>query len=273
MTEDTQNSGLVRLSKRMSELGLASRREADDWIAKGWVRVDGVVVDQLGTKVAPHQRIELDKRARLEQNERVTILLNKPLGYVSGQAEDGYEPAKVLISEKSRWKDDPVRRKFSPAQLKSLVPAGRLDINSTGLLILTQDGRIAKEVIGESSTVEKEYIVRVAMTDGRPNSQFPAEKLKLLQFGLSLDGVPLQRAQVRWLNEDQLQFVLKEGKYRQIRRMCELVGLKVIQLKRVRIGNIRLGALPIGKWRYLNDGESISGAKPSAPRKQKDRTY
>jgi len=133
MTEDTQNSGLVRLSKRMSELGLASRREADDWIAKGWVRVDGVVVDQLGTKVAPHQRIELDKRARLEQNERVTILLNKPLGYVSGQAEDGYEPAKVLISEKSRWK-----RRSRPKKIFS-CPAEKVSCRQDALTSIPPD--------------------------------------------------------------------------------------------------------------------------------------
>ncbi len=150
MTEQTA-SDLVRLSKRMSELGLSSRREADEWIAKGWVKVDGQVVSELGSKVRPDQKIEIDRRAKEQQSERVTIILNKPLGYVSGQAEDGHEPAKVLIQPRNRWADDKTKQRFNPGQLKSLVPAGRLDINSTGLLVLTQDGRVAKQLIGENS--------------------------------------------------------------------------------------------------------------------------
>ena len=166
---------LVRLSKRMSELGLCSRREADEWISKGWVKVDGQVVRELGSKVRPDQKITIDRKAKDQQNERVTIILNKPLGYVSGQAEDGHEPARILITPRNRWIDDPSPRRFNPSQLKSLVPAGRLDINSTGLLVLTQDGRIAKTIIGENSAAEKEYIVRVAMTDGRSNSDHQDE--------------------------------------------------------------------------------------------------
>lgn len=255
-----ESSELVRLSKRMSELGLCSRREADVWIEKGWVKVDGAVVSELGSKVTPDQKIEIDDRARSEQKELVTIILNKPLGYVSGQAEDGHLPAKVLIQPKNRWIDDRSKRRFSPAQLKSLVPAGRLDINSTGLLVLTQDGRVAKTIIGENSSIEKEYIVRVARVDGLPNADFPKEKLALLNHGLSLDGKPLAPAEVSWLNEDQLKFILREGKNRQIRRMCDLVGLKVLALKRVRVGNVRLGKLPVGKWRYLESKESLTGS-------------
>ncbi|WP_278746821.1 pseudouridine synthase [Parasutterella excrementihominis] len=253
---------LVRLSKRMSELGLCSRREADEWISKGWVKVDGQVVSELGSKVRPDQKITIDRKAKDQQNERVTIILNKPLGYVSGQAEDGHEPARILITPRNRWIDDPSPRRFNPSQLKGRVPAGRLEINSTGLLCLTQDGRIAKTIIGENSSVEKEYIVRVAMTDGRSNSEFPPAKLALLNHGLELDGKPLEKAEVSWLNEDQLKFVLREGRNRQIRRMCDLVGLKVLALKRVRVGNVRLGKLPVGKWRYLEDGESFTGPAP-----------
>lgn len=265
MTEHTA-SDLVRLSKRMSELGLSSRREADEWIAKGWVKVDGQVVSELGSKVRPDQKIEIDRRAKEQQSERVTIILNKPLGYVSGQAEDGHEPAKVLIQPRNRWADDKTKQRFNPGQLKSLVPAGRLDINSAGLLVLTQDGRVAKQLIGENSTIEKEYIVRVAQTNGAPNSEFPKEKLALLNFGLELDGKPLQKADVSWLNDDQLKFVLREGRNRQIRRMCDLVGLKVLALKRVRVGGVTLGKLPVGKWRYLSDFERFE-AKPGLRRR------
>nr|MCU0840193.1 pseudouridine synthase [Thiobacillaceae bacterium] len=135
-----------------------------------------------------------------------------------------------------------------PANLRGLAPAGRLDIDSTGLLVLTQDGRVARQLIGEDSEIEKEYLVRV-------EGCIAPDGLALLNHGLSLDGRKLRPARVEWLNEDQLRFVLREGMKRQIRRMCELVGLKVVGLKRVRIGQVRLGDLPLGQWRFLREGE------------------
>ncbi|MBC3930204.1 MULTISPECIES: pseudouridine synthase [Undibacterium] len=243
---------LIRLSKRMSELGLCSRREADEWIAKGWVRVDGKIVSELGSKVLPHQKVSVERQAAAEQSKRVTILINKPVGYVSGQAEDGYTPAVGLIKPENRWSEDTVDTVFHPTQLRSLVPAGRLDIDSVGLLVLTQDGRIAKHLIGETTVVEKEYLVRVQYS--KPG-RLPAEDLKRLNHGLSLDGKKLLPAKVSWQNEDQLNFILKEGKKRQIRRMCEMVGLRVLGLKRVRIGKVKLGKLPEGQWRYLREDE------------------
>ncbi len=240
----------IRLSKRMAELGLCSRREADEYIARGWVKVDGVVVDQLGSKVTPQQKITLDAQASATQANRVTILLNKPIGYVSGQAENGYQPAYVLVTADNQWPDDPSPIEFHPLHCKHLAPAGRLDIDSVGLLVLTQDGRIAKQLIGEDSDVEKEYLVRVS-------GRLSQEGLKLLNFGLSLDGQPLKRAKVNWRNQDQLRFILREGKKRQIRRMCELVGLRVVGLKRIRIGKVVLGDLPTGQWRYLGANESF----------------
>ncbi|GAA5784151.1 RNA pseudouridylate synthase [Chitiniphilus shinanonensis] len=238
----------VRLSKRMAELGLCSRREADEYIAKGWVRVDGVVVDVLGSKVLPTQRIELQRQAQAAQAQRVTILINKPVGFVSGQAEKGYQPAVALIKPDNHWTGDKSGTRFSRDHLQGLAPAGRLDIDSVGLLVLTQDGRVAKALIGEDSEIEKEYLVRVA-------GRLTPEGLALLNHGLSLDGEPLKPAKVGWQNEDQLRFVLQEGKKRQIRRMCELVGLRVVGLKRIRIGRITLGDLPQGKWRYLRSDE------------------
>ena len=243
---------LLRLSKRMSELGLCSRREADEWIAKGWVRVDGQAVSELGVKVYPSQKITVERQAAAEQSKRVTILINKPVGYVSGQAEDGYKPAVVLIKPENQWEGDTSTEIFHPKQLRSLVPAGRLDIDSVGLLVLTQDGRVAKHLIGETTEVDKEYLVRVQYT--KPG-KLPDESLKKLNHGLWMDGKPLLPAKVRWQNEDQLSFTLREGKKRQIRRMCEMVGLRVVGLKRVRIGKVKLGELPEGKWRYLLPSE------------------
>ncbi len=242
----------VRLSKRMSELGLCSRREADAWIEKGWVRVDGQVVDVLGSKVLPDQRIQVERQASAQQARRVTILINKPVGFVSGQAEDGHKPAVTLVNSETRWQEDQAPATFHPSQLRSLVPAGRLDIDSVGLLVLTQDGRIAKHLIGEQSEVDKEYLVRVRYT--KPG-RLPEADLKRLNYGLSLEGKKLLPAKVRWQNEDQLSFILREGKKRQIRHMCEAVGLEVLGLKRVRIGQVKLGNLPVGQWRYLGAEE------------------
>jgi 23S rRNA pseudouridine2604 synthase len=248
----------TRLNKRMAELGLCSRREADDWIARGWVRVDGSVA-VMGLQVTAQARIEVDPKARGQQQQQVTILVNKPIGYVSGQAEDGYQPAVVLVQARSHWAGDASKLRFSPQQLRGLAPAGRLDIDSTGLLVLTQDGRIARQLIGEDSGMEKEYLVRVSYGNVVSEVQraFPVAQLARLRHGLSLDGQALKPAQVEWQNAEQLRFVLTEGKKRQIRRMCEQVGLKVVGLKRVRIGRVVLGQLPVGQWRYLAANEGF----------------
>ncbi len=259
-------NGTLRLNKRMAELGLASRREADEWIGKGWVKVNGRVAE-MGMQVTPDVKIEIDKQAQGQQAKQAAI---------------------TLVQPQNRWAEDNARFFFHPSQLKSLVPAGRLDIDSTGLLVLTQDGRIARQLIGEDALMEKEYLVRVMYTGvinaaaatsaaathaspyarpGAPTqlsriddddpvsldvqSVFPQDKLQLLRHGLSLDGQALQPARVEWQNPEQLRFVLTEGKKRQIRRMCELVGLKVVGLKRVRVGKVMLGNLPVGQWRYL----------------------
>ena len=245
-----------RLNKRMAELGLCSRREADAWIEHGWVRGNGQVAG-MGMQVTPADRITVDKAAEQKQQQQVTILLHKPMGYVSGQAEDGHQPAVTLIQARNHWKGDPSRTRFTPQPLRGLAPAGRLDIDSVGLLVLTQDGRVARQLIGEDSAIEKEYLVRVVWQGPQGEisqdvqAVFPREQLARLRHGLSLDGKALKPAQVDWQNPEQLRFVLKEGKKRQIRRMCEQVGLKVVGLKRIRMGRVTLGQLPAGQWRYL----------------------
>ncbi|MDR2155119.1 MAG: rRNA pseudouridine synthase [Burkholderiaceae bacterium] len=248
----------VRLNKRLADLGLCSRREADEWIGRRWVRVNGAV-GVMGQQVTPQDRLTVDAQAGAAQSRRVTILLHKPVGVVSGQAEDGYRPAVALIDARSRWRGDTSRTRFAPAQLRGLAAAGRLDIDSSGLLVLTQDGRVARRLIGEDSDVDKEYLVRVAYGRVSANVQavFPAAGLARLREGLSLDGQALKPAQVNWQNPEQLRFVLREGKKRQIRRMCEQVGLTVTGLKRIRIGRVMLGALPPGQWRYLGGNEEF----------------
>lgn len=239
-------TAMIRVSKLMSERGMCSRREADDYITKGWVLVNGSRVEELGTRAPSNAKITLTSQG-LGVN-KVTILINKPIGYVSGQAEEDYKPAIKLVKPNNQFSDDKSKNKFIRQHLKGLAPAGRLDIDSTGLLVLTQDGRVAKKLIGQDSQVEKEYLVRVSGT-------MTENGMELLHHGLELDGKALKPAKVSWINDDQLRFVLREGKKRQIRRMCELVGLRVAGLKRVRIGQVKLSKLPIGEWRYLGDKE------------------
>jgi len=239
---------MVRLSKLMAQRGVCSRREADAFIEQGLVSVNGVVVDRLGTKVAPDAEITLAPRAVKKQKELITIILNKPVGYVSAQPEPGYAPAIELITVANQFGKG--KKRLMHEHLNGLAVAGRLDIDSQGLLLFTQDGRLAKKIIGEESRVDKEYIVRV-------RGSLRDDNLRLLRCGLELDGRPLKPAQVEWINRDQLRFVLKEGRKRQIRRMCDLVGLKVVGLKRVRIGKIKLGDLPEGRWRFLGPEESV----------------
>ena len=244
-----------RLSKIIANRNLCSRREADDYLAAGLVSVNGKIA-HLGQKIPFDQINSLDiqiaKEAQNLQNQKITIILHKPVGYVSGTPEDGNIHALTLITAENQEKSplDPIE--FSPHILRGLAPAGRLDSDSSGLIIYTQDGRIAKQIIGEKvqHKVEKEYLVRFV-------GEISPEKIKLLQHGLFLDVKALKPAWVKLLNEGQLHFILQEGRKRQIRRMCELVGLKVIGLKRVRIGKIMLKNLPLGKWRFLRNGEKI----------------
>ena len=192
----------VRVSKLMSEQGICSRREADSYIERGWVLVDGVPVTELGTRAFPNQKITLARSAQSRQEATVTVLLNKPIGYVSAQPEKGYHPAIELVTPEARYKEDRSPLRFSPVHLRGLAVAGRLDIDSTGLLVFTQDGRVAKQLIGEDSGMEKEYLVRV-------EGNLADSGLKLLNFGLSLDGKALKRAEVVWQNRDQLCFAAR----------------------------------------------------------------
>jgi len=238
---------ILRLSKLMAQRGMCSRREADDFIERGLVLVDGQKVQTLGTKVNSSQAVTLLAEAEREQQSLATVLLNKPIGYVSGQPEEGKIPAASLITAETKWSESGGPA-WSTRIFPGLAPAGRLDIDSKGLLVFTQDGRLAKSLTAQN--LEKEYLVRVT-------GRLDARGLASLRHGLEIDGKPLRAAQVEWLNEDQLRFVLREGRKRQIRRMCEMVGLEVVGLKRVRIGRVMLGKLPEGQWRFLLPGEEF----------------
>ncbi|HDP80236.1 MAG TPA: rRNA pseudouridine synthase [Spirochaetes bacterium] len=232
----------MRLSKFLSLSGVCSRREADHYIEKGLVRVNGRPAE-LGDRVSADDRILLDSAIR--DRDRTTIIINKPVGYVSGHAEPGYRPVHVLLTAENmvRASDGDAPPPFS---LRArLAPAGRLDIDSKGLLILSRDGAFVKKIIGPGSTVEKEYLAAVA-------GEITEEKMSLLRHGLSLDGKALKPALVTRAGKGALRFVLIEGRKRQIRRMCEAVDLTVRSLTRVRIGHMRLGGLKPRQWKYLN---------------------
>ncbi len=235
----------VRLSKVMAQRGLCSRREADRFIEQGLVSVDGERINVLGTRIDPDQEITLHKKALAEQSELCTVLINKPPGYVSGLPEQDYESAVMLIT-----RDNAVDPAGKIPDRRGMAPAGRLDIDSTGLIVFTQDGRIARQLVGADSEIEKEYVVTVygEITDAM---------LQRLQHGLELDGKPLKPAGVESLGNGEIKFVLTEGRKRQLRRMCELVDLEVNLLKRTRIGNIVLSGIPRGKWRLLKPDEKF----------------
>ncbi|MBS1226972.1 MAG: RNA-binding domain protein [Proteobacteria bacterium] len=233
-----------RLAKRISEMAQCSRRQADEWIENGWVRVDGVVVTTLGIRVHPNARIEIKEEASRHQSESVTILLNKPL-----DADDEAGGSLLsLIRAESRWSEDESRTSFKATHLRGLAQAGKLDAGSTGMVVFTQEGSVARRITGDETRLEKEYMVRV-------EGELSPEGMDLLNHGLELDAVKLKRAQVSWQNEQQLRFVLHESRPQQISRMCELVGLRVVTIKRIRIGSVSLGKLPVGQWRYLRDNE------------------
>lgn len=234
----------VRINKWLAQSGVCSRRDADALIAQGSVALDGATVTEAGARIAPGQTLTLNREAREVLGAQGAYVLHKPIGYVSGQPEKGQVPAVRLLTPANRFGGEGE----APAADRALPPLGRLDMDSRGLLLLSDDGVLAKAIIGPDSSVDKEYAVAVT-------GQIDARKLDLLREGLSLDGRRLKRALVERTGKDRLRFVLREGRNRQIRRMCALVGLEVVDLLRLRIGPLELGALPEGRWRALTAEE------------------
>lgn len=240
-----------RINRWLAQAGVCSRREAEALIAEGKVRIDGEVVTDPGRKILPGQRLVLDGGGAAQ--DRFTAVINKPVGVVSAQPDPGQTPAVRLITRKTQWG---ALKPFPPLD-GGLAPLGRLDMDSRGLLLLSQDGVLAKAVIGPDSQLDKQYRVRV---DG----EITEARLELLRHGLALDGRQLKPAQVRRMSGQMLDIVLTEGRNRQIRRMCELVDLRVIDLLRLRIGPLSLDSLPEGRWRLLGDDERAALIKAGA---------
>lgn len=236
-----------RVNKWLASEGVCSRREAEALIADGLVSIDGARVDDPGRKIAPGQTLTLADKAQAQLAGAFSAVLNKPVGYVSAQPEVGQTPAARLITLQNLWGGSVSPLKI-PATQGSLAPLGRLDQDSHGLLLLSEDGVLAKAVIGPDSRLDKEYLVRV-------EGQITDKKLALLRHGLQLDDRTLKPAKVSAVEPQRLRFVLNEGRNRQIRRMCEAVDLGVTDLLRLRIGPLKLGSLQEGKWRPLAAAE------------------
>ena len=233
----------VRVNKWLAQSGVCSRREADELIAAGAVLIDGERVSDAGRKISVGQTLVLNDRAELGLEAQISVMIHKPVGVVSAQPDPGQTPAARLLTSERQAGSGSV-----PSSRASLPPLGRLDQDSRGLLMLSEDGVLAKAIIGPESEVDKEYVVTVA-------GKVTREKVQKLRHGLELDGRKLKPAKVTLQDVQVLRFVLNEGRNRQIRRMCELVELEVTDLIRVRIGPLLLGDLPEGKWRHLTAAE------------------
>ena len=246
-----------RVNRWLAQNGVCSRREADALIAEGAIFIDGERVEDAGRKIAPGQKLEVRGGAAAQPG--FTAVLNKPIGYVSAQPEKDQVPAVRLLTRAALIGEGAV-----PDRGARLAPLGRLDQDSRGLLLLSDDGVLAKAVIGPASDLDKEYLVRV-------EGQITERKLALLRHGLKLDGRDLKPALAEARRGQVLRFVLKEGRNRQIRRMCALVDLDVVDLFRIRIGPLPLGDLAEGKWRTLAEGERAALIKASSapPRRTK----
>lgn len=241
-----------RVNKWLAQSGVCSRREAEALIEAGAVFIDGERVTDVGRKISAGQTLVLNDRAELGLGAQVSVVIHKPVGIVSAQPDPGQIPAARLLTAENQ-----VGPGIAPSSRASLPPLGRLDQDSRGLLLLSEDGVLAKAIIGPESQVDKEYVVTVA-------GKVDRAKIQKLREGLELDGRQLKPAKVTQEDMQVLRFVLVEGRNRQIRRMCELVGLDVTDLVRVRIGPVKLGDLREGKWRHLTGDEREALVKAGA---------
>lgn len=231
-----------RVNKWLAAEGVCSRREAEELIGKGLISIDGEKVEDPGRKILPGQTISVGEAA--DAKPQISIVINKPVGIVSAQPEGDQIPAARLLTKANLIGQSA----NMPTKQTRLAPLGRLDQDSRGLLLLSEDGVLAKALIGPESKLDKEYLVRVA-------GQITDKKLALLRHGLQLDSRQLKPAKISVVENQRIRFILTEGRNRQIRRMCELVDLEVTDLFRVRIGPLQLGQLPEGKWRALSGEE------------------
>ena len=241
-----------RVNKWLAQSGVCSRREAEALIGKGLVFIDGQRVDDAGRKIESGQTLVLNDSAQAILETMLSVVFHKPIGIVSSLPQDDQIEAASLLTAQAQWDQGGA----VPGPANNLAPLGRLDRDSRGLLVLSEDGVLAKALIGPESNIDKEYMVLLT-------GVITPRKLDLLRNGLELDGRKLRPAKVRQIHEQKLNIVLKEGRNRQIRRMAEAVELRVVDLMRVRVGPLQLGDLPEGQWRHLTPEERAALLKAS----------
>jgi len=239
----------VRLAQRVAQLQGCSRADAERYVRNGWVTVDGCVIEAPQHRVTD-ERVELDAEAQLDMVEPATILLHKPAGF---DAIDGERPASALVEPASRWDEDPSDVRLLQRHFQRLTPLLSMDRDASGLLVLTQDGRVRRRLTEDADQIEQEYIVEVS-------GELAPYGLHRLSEGVSVDGYAPLGCKVSWQNETRLRFAIKGVRDGQLRAMCAQVGLAVVSIRRLRIGRIALGkgasgAMPPGTWRYLPAGE------------------
>jgi 23S rRNA pseudouridine2604 synthase len=234
----------VRLSKRVAELAACSRADAERYIENGWVSVDGAIVEA-PQHLVTDERVELDPAAVLEPPEPATVLLHKPVGF---DAIDGRNPAAALVTPDTRWSEDPTGIRVLQRHFTRLTPLMPLDPEASGLLVLTQDGRVWRRLTEDAAQIEQEFVVETS-------GDIAPYGLRRLNHGLRYRGRELAPCKVSWQNEFRLRFALKDVQPGQIRDMCAQVGLQVVAMRRLRIGKVSLAKMPVGAWRYLPVGE------------------
>jgi 23S rRNA pseudouridine2604 synthase len=236
----------VRLAKRVAELVGCSRADAERYVEGGWVSVDGVVIDRPQHKVST-ESVSIDPAATLADPEPATILLNKPAGF---DAISGPKPAEALVTAATRWADDSSGVRLLKRHFANLTPLVSLDREASGLMVLTQDGRVWRRLSEDGDEIEHEYIVEVS-------GDIAPWGLRRLCHGLSYEGRELPACKVSWQNEIRLRFAIKAVQGGQLRDMCKQVGLEVVAIRRIRIGRVSLAKMPEGSWRYLPAGERL----------------
>lgn len=229
----------IRLQKYLAEAGIASRRKAEELIKQGKISVNNKITTELGTKIDPEKdKIEYEGRIVTAQEEKIYILLNKPIGYVT-TAKDQFNRDSVLDLVKVKQR---------------IVPVGRLDMYTSGALILTNDGDFVYQVTHPKHEIEKTYTVTI-------KGIVQKEAVEQLKKGVKIEDYKTRPANVKILKTDEekeqsrLEITIHEGKNRQVRKMCEAVGHKVLALHRSKISGIGVKDLPLGKWRYLRKEE------------------
>ena len=237
----------IRLAKRVAEIAACSRAEAERYIAGGWVSVDGSVEEEPATRVTAAQQVALLAGAKAEEPAPVTILLHKPAGFNSGVGVRG-TPAIECLGAATLVQAEHGKMRFLKRHLARLTLTSPLETDASGLVVYTQDFRVARKLVDDGARVEQEYVVEV---EGRIREG----GLALLNHGLSFNGKPLAPMKVSWQNETRLRFALKGVRPGQIDHMCREVGLTVTDMKRIRIGRISMASLPVGQWRYLHEYE------------------